>query len=287
MSRGERGSLAISVGITILFAVFLWKFAPDFSLNPSLSPGRDVLQVEVEAVEIPVAWGNMGKRMADAGVFDRAKIIALYGNRGGLDPEELKLIDGMNSGPLKMTRNNSGLILNLLWGFGLANKNDILLKGEMMDPQFAGAENFASTGGWSLAMGHPMDHYSMHKFMELTPEEQEKVARTSQGIFRPCCGNSTHFPDCNHGMAMLGLLQMLAKNGADEAEMYRTALAVNRLWFPSQYKDIDRYLQDKGALLDSVDPKIVLGSVYSSANGYQRILAAITPAPKQPTSCGA
>ena len=32
---------------------------------------------------------------------------------------------------------------------------------------------------------------------------ENKIAK---GIYRPCCNNSTYFPDCNHGMAMLGLL---------------------------------------------------------------------------------
>ena len=58
-----------------------------------------------------------------------------------------------------------------------------------------------------------MNHYSMHRFIVLTPEQQALVEKVSKGIYRPCCGNSVYFPDCNHGMAMLGLLELMASQG--------------------------------------------------------------------------
>ena len=101
-----------------------------------------------------------------------------------------------------------------------------------MDPRYGGAENFASTGGWTLAKGRAMDHYSMHRFVELTPEQQALIEKVSKNIFRPCCRNSTYFPDCNHGMAMLGLMELMASQGASETEMMTKAQEVNDLWFP-------------------------------------------------------
>src|SRR3989344_4318375 len=108
-----------------------------------------------------------------------------------------------NLGKLEITRENAELLLNLFWALGLASKNEILEKGEMANPKYGGAGNFASTGGWTIVKGNAMDHYSSHKFFNLTPEQQALVDKVSRGIYRPCCGNSTHFPDCNHGMAML------------------------------------------------------------------------------------
>ena len=35
------------------------------------------------------------------------------------------------------------------------------------------------------------------------------VEEIAGNIYRPCCGNSTAFPDCNHGMAMLGLIELM------------------------------------------------------------------------------
>ncbi len=124
--------------------------------------------------------------------------------------------------------------LNVLWAFGLANKNEILEYGPMMDPQYGGAGGFASTGGWTLATGNPMDHYSHHAMLTLTPEQKQRVERTSKNIFRPCCKNSTYFPDCNHGMAMLGALEIMASQGASERDMYRVADQLNKQWFPPQ-----------------------------------------------------
>jgi hypothetical protein len=123
-------------------------------------------------------------------------------------------------------------MLNMLWAFGLANKNPILENGPMMDPSYGGAGNFASTGGWTLAKGDTMSHYSMHTLVTLSPAQQALVEKVAKNVYRPCCRNSTYFPDCNHGMAMLGLLELLAGEGATEEEMYKTAQDVNALWFP-------------------------------------------------------
>ena len=148
-----------------------------------------------------------------------------------------KLLYGKNNGHVAITAENSGMMLNMLWAFGLANKNPILENGPMMDPRYGGAENFASTGGWTLAKGNTMNHYSMHQFVTLTPEQQILVERVAKNIFRPCCKNSTYFPDCNHGMAMLGLLELMASQGATETDMYRISGEVNALWFPPVEKE--------------------------------------------------
>ena len=72
-----------------------------------------------------------------------------------------------------------------------------------------------------------MDHYSRHTLIKLTQKQQALVDTVSRGIYRPCCGNSAHFPDCNHGMAMLGLLERMASQGASEQDMWKAALTVN------------------------------------------------------------
>src|SRR3989338_2630193 len=228
-----------------------------------------------ETIEIPVVWGDLGQKMAEAGVYDKDKLLALYASRGGLSSEDRKLVDGNGNGRIKITQSNSGLVLNLLLAVGLANKNEILEKGEMQNPQYGGAGKFASTGGWSLSKGSPMDHFSMHGFVKLTPEQQAVVEKTSQGIYRPCCGNSTHFPDCNHGMAMLGLLKLMASQGASEQDIWKAPLAVNSYWFPDTYLTIAAYMQNKGITWKEIPPQEVLGSSYSSAQGYASIAAQI------------
>jgi len=235
-----------------------------------------------EGVILPITWGDLGKRMVADGVIDEPKFRALF--EGGLTNTEERMLSGNNDQPndqpIVLTRQNSRYLLDLLWAFGLANKNDILENGEMTDKQYGGAGNFASTGGWSLAKGVGIDHYSQHAYVVLNDEQQALVDKVSRGIFRPCCGNSTHFPDCNHGMAMLGLLELMAKDGASEQQMYDVALKVSSFWFPQTYIDLATYFKERGQDWDQVDAKTVLSSAHSSARGYQQTRQKIHSLPK-------
>ncbi len=177
-------------------------------------------------------WGSLGAKMVEAGVIDKDKFENLYSQRGGLGEVDKKLLYGTHNGNITITPENSEMMLNMLWAFGLANKNPILENGPMMDPRYGGAGNFASTGGWTLSNGSAMDHYSMHQFVDLTSEQQTLVEKLAKNIHRPCCSNSTYFPDCNHGMAMLGLLEIMASQGAKEDKMYKISQVVNSYWFP-------------------------------------------------------
>ncbi|MBI2064001.1 MAG: hypothetical protein HYT65_03365 [Candidatus Yanofskybacteria bacterium] len=236
---------------------------------------------------LPVIWSDLGRQLAESGVIDAGKFEKLYESRGGLNEEDKKLLYGAGNGNLRITEQNSGLLLNLLWALGLGNKNEILEKGPMMDKSFGGADRFASTGGWSLAEGNIMQHYSMHRFLNLTPEQQELVQRVSLNIFRPCCNNPTYFPDCNHGMAMLGFLELMASQGVGEEEMYKSALAVNAFWFPDNYLTIAKYLESKGLNWGKTEPKALLGANFSSASGYKQILTQVSPPTQQSGgSCG-
>ncbi|MBI2647778.1 MAG: hypothetical protein HYW98_00330 [Candidatus Wildermuthbacteria bacterium] len=236
-------------------------------------------------VELPVAWGDLGMQMVRAGVIDQEKFEDLYARRGGLSDEERTLLLGESNGNLRIDTQNADYLLNLLWAFGLGNKSMVLEKGPMME--WGGdAGNFASTGGWTLARGDAMDHYGMHAFVTLTPEQEAAMERVAKNVYRPCCGNSTYFPDCNHGMAMLGLLQLMAGRNVAEEDMYRYALAVNSFWFPDTYLAIAEYKARRGVRWEDVNPQEVLGADYSSGQGYARILQEVQPAEIQGGSCG-
>lgn len=259
-------------------------------INSSEQEGNKIiLQVLPQAgVEIPAIWGDLGKQLTDAGVIDENQFRQIYSQRGGLSREEEKMLSGSDNGKLIINQQNSNFILNMLWALGLGNKNDILDNGEIQDKKYGGAGRFASTGGWSLAKGDAMSHFSKHKFIQLTPEQQALVDNVSKNIYRPCCGNSTNFPDCNHGMAMLGLLELMASQGATEQNMYKIALAVNSYWFPNNYLTLASYFKDQGISWDKVDPKTVLGFQYSSLPGYRQIEGKTTPqvAPSTGGGCG-
>ena len=240
-----------------------------------------------DGVLLPVVWRDLGIQMVRSGVIDKEKFEKLYESRGGLGQDEKKLLDSADNENIKITEENSGFILNLFWALGLGTKNEILASGPMADARYGGAGNFASTAGWTLARGNAMDHYSKHSFVTLTREQQAMVERVSRNIYRPCCDNSTYFPDCNHGMAMLGLLELMAFQGVSEEEMYRAALQVNAYWFPDTYLTIAQYLNAKGIDWQEANPQEILGVGFSSISGYRRILKEVdAKAQPQGSGCG-
>lgn len=271
--------IIIAVGIVLFVALFF--IADKNSLSQEFK--KDIINFEEiiiakEGVVLPIQWNDLGRQMVEAGVIDKVNFEKLYENRGGLSDIDKKILYGIDNKEIIMNTENSGFLLNLLWAFGLSNKNRILEEGPMTQKKYGGnAGNFASTGGWNLSVGDSMNHYSKYQFIELTEEQQALVERVSKNIYRPCCGNSTYFPDCNHGMAMLGLLELLAMSNISEEEMYEIALKVNSYWFPDTYLAIAQYFSEQGIEWKDVNPKEVLSDAYSSAQGYMRVLEEIQP----------
>ncbi len=245
--------------------------------------------VPTKGVTLPVKWGDLGAKMLEAGVIDRSKMEELYKQRGGLSGDDKKLLTDKNNGNITINLQNSGYILNLFWALGLVNKNTVLETGPMSDQRYGGAANFASTGGWSLGQADAMQYYSKAPLITLTPDQQAMVERVAKNIYRPCCNNSTFFPDCNHGMAMLGFLELAASQGLSEKELYQGALILNSYWFPDTYLVLAQYMASQGKPWTKVDPQEVLGAQYSSASGYGKIRAAVAPVQQQSGGggCGA
>ncbi len=308
-SRNNRFTISSSIIIagTLIALAIIFKTSPTRNIpdsnrantqlsvtNNSSAVNREIVSVANEEVTpsagvvLPVTWGNLGVQLVNAGAIDADKFKALYEQRGTFTNEEKNLLTGQNDDKLKITPENAGYLLNLFWALGLTQNNPILMQGEMMNIKYGGPQRFASTAGWTIARGDPMDHYNKHAFFSLTPEQQALVENVAENIYRPCCGNSTNFPDCNHGMAMLGLLELMASQGASEKDMYKTALAVNSYWFPDQYGTIAAYLKQKGIEWKTVIPKAVLGVDFSSGQGFAKISAQVTqPVQKQNSGgCG-
>ena len=284
-------SLPVSIIIAALILAAAWLYNERlgpvvYSSKTNLTSSQQTIQktkleekvLPTGGVELPVTWGDLGKKLVSSGAIDGEKFKALYEQRGQFTSEYEKLLTGNNDGKLVITEENAPYLLNLFWALGLSNANPILVDSkEMMNPQFGGAANFASTGGWTMAVGDVMDHYNRHIYFKLTPEQQALVDKVSRGIYRPCCGNSTHFPDCNHGMAMLGFLELMASQGVSEQDMWKTALAVNSYWFPDTYVTIATYMKDKkGVEWANVNPKEMLGLNYSSGSGFKNISSQVT-----------
>lgn len=244
--------------------------------------------------EINASYGDLGPKMISLGVIDLEKFKAVYQRAGQpLTEEQLGILTRGSDKKIRINSQNSYFLLNFFWAVGLANRNKVLIEGPMVKYGKDKLGYFASTGGWSLSKTKPMDYYAKAQLIPLNGQEEELVEKVASNIYRPCCNNSTAFPDCNHGMALLGVLELMAANGAGEDEMYQAAKYFNAFWFPQSYYDIALYFKSKeGKEFKDIDPRVLLSKDYSSVSGWQnsknwlRQNGVIKQAPKGGTGCG-
>lgn len=221
-----------------------------------------------EGYEINAVYGDVGPKLIESGVIDLEKFKGVYQRSGQpLTQEQLDILTKGSNEKIKITPENSYFLLNFLWAVGLANKNKILDQGPM---QTSGTEvgNFASTGGWTLAKSSAVNYYSKYQITKaLSASQQSALEDFAYNSYRPCCGNPTGFPDCNHGMAMLGLGEIMASQGVSADDMFNAFKYVNAFWFPQTYFDIATYFKAKeGKDYKDVDARTIAGADYSSGS---------------------
>lgn len=217
-----------------------------------------------------IALGDSVVKLAENGVIDREKFNLLYARRGGLPPEQQALLDTPSAAPIRIDSRNAQFLLNLLWPLGIANKSLTLETSEAAKPE--NVNDLAATGGWTLGKSeNGGDYYNKFEIVPLTAEQNELVKRVAENIYRPCCGNSTAFPDCNHGAALLGVLELGASQGLMEKELYEEALKFNSFWFPDTYlKMASMFQYFENSSWNALDPKKILSEAYSSGRGFRQ-----------------
>lgn len=284
MMKKKFKKFKISFNILILALVILNLFLLDLAFfdNSFIEGIKTSISAKVESSQrnqifeeinpsngysLNVPYLDLGPRMISLGVIDLDK----FKSAGQLTDGESNILTKGSSEKIKVTRENSHFLLNFFWALGLATNSKMLTEGQMQ--KYGGDPgNFASTGGWTLGRGNAMEYYSKSSLINLTPDQENLVEEVASQIYRPCCDNSTAFPDCNHGMALLGVLELMASKGATEAQMFEAAKYLNAFWFPQNYFDLAIYFKDKeGKDFSQVDAKIILGKDYSSASGYGSI----------------
>ncbi len=223
--------------------------------------------------EIGASYGDLGPKMIEAGVIDYDKFKENYEKSGSpLTQEQMNILTKGSDKRIRITRDNSYFLLNFFWAAGLLNKSEVLTEGDMVAyGGLEGAGNFASTGGWTLSKSNPMEYYAASNLIPMTESQEALATKVSSNIYRPCCDNSTAFPDCNHGMALLSVMQLMAGNGASEEEMYDAAKYFNAFWFPGNYYDLALYFMNKeGKQFKDLPAQLVLSKDYSSATGWSK-----------------
>lgn len=221
--------------------------------------------------EIKAKYGDLGPKMIASGVIDLDKFKQTYEKSGQpLTKEQLEILTKGSDKKIKINRDNSYFLLNFFWAAGLANKSKVLTEGDIIKYGEGQPGNFASTGGWSLSKTQPMDYYAQSDLIPMTVSQENLVEKVALNIYRPCCNNSTAFPDCNHGMALLSVLQLMAANNATEKQMFEAAKYYNAFWFPSNYYDLALYFKNKeGKSFSQISAEKILSKDFSSASGWQ------------------
>jgi hypothetical protein len=226
-----------------------------------------------ESYTLTVSFGDIGPQLLAAGAIDDDQFVQLYGQAGQpLTEQQLKILKDGDDGPVIISQENAYFLLNFFWALGLTNQNSLLTEGPMKQYSKGDIGGFASTGGWTLGTKPATELYASTPIITLTPEQQARLEEVAQAVYRPCCDNPTSFPDCNHGMAMLGLLQLMAAQGATSDEMFTAAKYVNAFWFPQQ--TLEMALLFKHAQyqeFDQIDPRVLVGPAVSSGTGFQRV----------------
>lgn len=236
--------------------------------------------------ELPISWGDLVPRLIELGVIDEQK----FEKTVSIGDQEMQVFKGNADIPIRIDSGNSQFVVDVLWALGLAQKSLVYEQGPMGKEYGNQAGNFAATGGWTLARGNAMDHYNKHDLIPLTEEQHKKVMEIAQNVYRPCCGNHTAFPDCNHGMAALAAIELMVASGQSDEEIYKNVLRLNSFWFPGTYLNAATFFARQGTFWDKVDAKLVLGADYSSGQGAAEISQKVGPLPFDTGfggSCGA
>ncbi|KKU23210.1 MAG: hypothetical protein UX34_C0014G0001, partial [Candidatus Woesebacteria bacterium GW2011_GWF1_46_13] len=239
-----------------------------------------------EGFVLPVSWGDMGPRLVQLGVIDLTK----FEEAVVMTDEQKEILKQGGDIPITINNQNSQFVVDVLWALGLAQKSIVYDEGPLGKEYKNEQGNFASTGGWTLAQGDAVNYLNKFDLIPLTPEQQKRVGEIAKNIYRPCCGNPTWFPDCNHGMAALAAIELLVSKGLSDEEIYKEVLKLNSFWFPDNYLMAATYFARQGTPWDKIDAKEVLGDKYSSGQGAGELYQKVGPLPYGGSaggSCGA
>ena len=239
-----------------------------------------------EGFTLPVSWGDLGPKLVSLGVIDKAKLETAV----TLTDEQRKILEEGGDNPIKIDGTSGQFVVDMLWAIGLAQKSIVYDEGPLGKEYKNEQGNFASTGGWTLAKGDAVKYLNKFDLIPLTDEQQVRVGEIAKNVYRPCCGNSTWFPDCNHGMAALAAIELMVSKNLPDEEIYKNVLKLNSFWFPDTYLTTAVYFSRQGTAWDKVDAKEVLGVTYSSGQGAADITKKVGPLPFNEViggSCGA
>ncbi|OJI07272.1 MAG: hypothetical protein BK997_03365 [Candidatus Micrarchaeum sp. ARMAN-1] len=262
--------------------------------NNAISQALLFAQVTPQAgYTLSFKWGDSIKKLVETGALNVSNLtIILDNSHQPLTLSEKEILNGTYTGYIQFNSTNTEFVQLVLWGLGINNNNTIITKGPIINASILYADSinsnstlrqklsqnvtpygvassyFASTGGYGsigkLQLG-------MLNLINLTQEQQALMYDVATNSYRPCCDNPTAFPDCNHGAAALGLIELLASQGANQTQMFSAVQQFYQFQFPQQYGEIAAYFDSQGQNYSQVNPSEVMGFNFSSFSGNYRI----------------
>ncbi len=244
---------------------------PKTANGAKLVTAAEAAVTPVAGYQSKITLGTSIVKLEQAEVIDRTKFEALYGTT--TSPELRAILAATSTKPILLTSANANGYLNLLWPLGLANYMKLNEKSPING---ANVNNYAATGGWTLGQADSGGQYfNKYSIVPLTSVQEQRVVHLAENMYRPCCGNSTFYQDCNHGSALLGLLELGVSQGLTDDELYKEAVAFNSFWFPQNYVETALYFKAVNNLdWQNVDPRVVMSEQYSSLSGWSSTIDA-------------
>jgi hypothetical protein len=255
-----------SVGLSSALATIAIRI-PGRNPSPASIPANPYEQVVPEkGINTGVVFGDAIQKVIAAGALDPAKLRA---QNYALPPWVERLLAGPSQEPIVLTRESAPYLVNLLWPLGLSNRVAFNRESPINTADLSG---FASTGGWTLGRApNGSAYFNAVDVVPLTDRQAFLALAVATNTYRPCCDNSTFFQDCNHGSALLGLIELAASQGLSADAICRVALAANSYWFPERYARTAQYFsQSTGHSWRSVSASLILDADYSSLTGWRR-----------------
>lgn len=196
------------------------------------TPTPDFIETITPKAGVPtgIVFGDSIQRLIAAGVIDPGKFRAA---KKELPQWVERVLTTRSDDLIVFSDRSSSYLVDLLWPIGLANKATF---NEQSPIDMPSIPSFASTAGWTLGKAdNGYVYFNSVEVVGMTGDEQAMVVDVATHTFRPCCDNSTFFQDCNHGSALLGLLELAASQGATRNGLYGLALIANSYWFADNY----------------------------------------------------
>src|SRR3989344_7494189 len=113
----EKYLMPASIIVSAIIVAGGWAYSANIqkqksSENKNYSFEETILPLA--GIVLPARWGDLGKKLVDAGVIDKNGFETIYASRGGLKASEKEFLEKTDNGNLKITKENAGFLLNIL-----------------------------------------------------------------------------------------------------------------------------------------------------------------------------